>query len=218
MGTLPSAHIFVDNSNIFWGAQRAAATHEPNAVYCAVRLYYKNFFSLLENGLDVKTRFLAGSVPPGNEDLWKFARQYGYNTDLLHKIERDDGRLGEQGVDEMLHLKIANVLLDYEPPQVLVLATGDGKEGNFQTSFIKQIERALKRDWQVVIWSWKEQLSGRFQALTPLSKGLLTICDLDRSYKSIVFIKGGSYWLPGGHSATVHDRPVSKLHLPVVNK
>ncbi len=162
----------------------------------------------------MKTRFLAGSVPPGNEDLWNFARQYGYDTDLLHKIELDDGRLGEQGVDEMLHLKIANVLLDYEPPQMLVLATGDGKEGNYQTSFTKQIERALKRDWTVMIWSWKEQLSGRFQMLTPSPKGVLSICDLDPFYKSIVFIKGGSYRITGGHTATVNNSPVAKLQLP----
>jgi hypothetical protein len=217
MSALPSAHIFVDNSNIFWGAQRAAAVHEPAAVYCAVRLYYRNFFSLIETGVDAKTRVLAGSVPPGNEELWNFARQGGYDTDLLHKVERDDGRLGEQGVDEMLHLKIANVLLDYEPPQVLVLATGDGKEGDFQTSFTRQIERALQRKWAVMIWSWQEQLSGRFQALIPSSNGLLSIRDLDRYYKSIVFIKGGSYRLPGG-SATIQNRPASKLHLGVAGQ
>jgi hypothetical protein len=75
---------------------------------------------------------LPGAVQP---------RQGGYDTDPLRKIERDDGRLGEQGVDEMLHLKIANVLLDYDAPQVLVLATVDGSDGDFQTSFTKQIER-----------------------------------------------------------------------------
>jgi hypothetical protein len=214
MTDLLPAHIFIDNSNIFWGAQRAAAVHEPEAVYCAVRLYYRNFFSILEHGVSPITRMLAGSIPPGNEDLWEFARRGGYNTDLLNKVEYDDGHLGEQGVDEMLHLKIANALLDYDPPQVLVLATGDGGDGDFNTSFTKQIERALKRGWKVVIWSWKEQLSGRLLSLVSRSNGMLSISYLDWHYRSVVFIKEGAYSLPGGHSATVKGRTVAKLQIP----
>ena len=70
---------------------------------------------------------MAGSVPPGNDDLWAHAEDAGYQTDLLRKIEHDDGSLGEQAVDELMHLKIANVLLDFDEPQTLVLVTGDGK-------------------------------------------------------------------------------------------
>lgn len=208
----PSAHIFVDNSNIFGGAQRAAATIEPSAVFMAVRLHYRSFFQLIEHGFDVKTRVLAGSVPPGNDDLWKWANQAGYNTDLLHKIERDDGRLAEQGVDELLHLKIANALLDFTPPQVLVLATGDGKDGQFQTSFTQQINRALKHGWDVIVWSWKEQLSGKFQAI-PLPSGRnLSIRQLDSSYKQITFIQQGTYDVSGSR-ITIQGRVVSKLKL-----
>src|SRR5262245_868408 len=97
-------HIFVDNSNIYGGAQRAAGTIEPGAHWMSVRIYYRNLFRLIE-GEDVATRVLAGSVPPGNDALWQVARDLGYNTDLLQRVEQDDGRLVEQAVDEMLHLK-----------------------------------------------------------------------------------------------------------------
>ncbi|WP_156963752.1 NYN domain-containing protein [Muricoccus aerilatus] len=109
-------HIFFDNSNIYGGSRRAAETIEPNAPWIAVRIYYRNLFRLIEGQGDVKTRVLSGSVPPENELLWQTARDLGYNTDLLRKVERDNGRLGEQGVDEMLHLKIANTILDYPAP------------------------------------------------------------------------------------------------------
>ncbi len=46
----------------------------------------------------------------------KHAQRGGYDTDLLRRVEADDGRLIEQGVDEMLHLKIANALLDSKRP------------------------------------------------------------------------------------------------------
>ncbi len=123
------AHVFADNSNIFGGAQQAADTYEPGIPWIAVRVYYRNLFRLIEGSHQVVTRVLAGSVPPGSEELWDYARQGGYDTALLKKIDTDNGRLAEQGVDEVLHLKIANVLLDHDPPQTLILATGDGRVG-----------------------------------------------------------------------------------------
>lgn len=207
------AHLFVDNSNMFGGARRAAETLEPDAVWLSVRVYYPNLFRLIEDHYDVQTRVLAGSVPPGNEELWEIARRAGYETDLLRKVERDDGRLGEQAVDEMLHLKIANVLLDREPPQILVLATGDGRLGQFGTSFPLQAERALKRGWNVEVWSWKDQLSSNFARIPPQGGVSVRVRELDPHYRMITFIKGGSYTL-GTTSVSVKDRIVAKYARP----
>ena len=60
------AHIFIDNSNIFEGARRAAETREPDVPRGAVRLYYRNFFRLVEDGVNPLTRVLAGSGPAGS--------------------------------------------------------------------------------------------------------------------------------------------------------
>ncbi len=137
-------HVFVDNSNIYGGAQRAAATLELGSLWMSVRVYYRNFFKLIE-GQDVAARVLAGSVPPESETLWKTAQALGYSTDLLKRVERDDGRLIEQAVDEALHLKMALALVDFEPPQTLVIASGDGRDGSMATSFPAMAERALKK-------------------------------------------------------------------------
>lgn len=206
------AHVFVDNSNAFGGAQRAAGTQEPEAVWMAVRLYFKNFAALIESGYEVKTRVLTGSIPPGNEDLWGYTRNAGYDTDLLHRIEQDDGRLVEQGVDKLAHLKIANALLDYDPPQTLVLVTGDGNEGDYKTSFTKQIKRALRRKWRVVVWSWKEQLSGKFQRIRVPAGLSLEVRELDPYYKAITYVRAGTYDLKGV-SVSCGDRIVSKLRI-----
>ena len=159
-----TAHIFVDNANIFGGAQRAAKTIEPTEHWSGIRVYYQNLFKLIEHGHGrIRTRVMGGSVPPGNDDLWEHARKAGYDTDLLKRVDSDDGRLVEQGVDELLHLKIANVLLDYSPPQTLVLGTGDGARSTFGTSFRDQAARAFRLGWSVRIYSWKDQLSRKLR-------------------------------------------------------
>jgi hypothetical protein len=90
-----AVHVFVDNSNIFNGARRTAAKLEPTAHILAVRVYYKHLFALLEGQRSVATRVLAGSVPPGNDDLWDYAKQAGYDTGLLTKVETEDGHFAE---------------------------------------------------------------------------------------------------------------------------
>ena len=77
------AHVFVDNSNIFGGAQRTAASAEAAVPWQAIRLYFRNFAWLIEGTHEVATRVLGGSVPPGNDDLWNYARDLGYDTSLL---------------------------------------------------------------------------------------------------------------------------------------
>jgi hypothetical protein len=188
------AHVFIDNSNVFHGAQREAKRREPDAPWPAVRISYPRLFTLVEATHTVITRTLAGSVPPGNDDLWSHARRGGYNTDLLRRVASSDGSSREQGVDEMLHLKIANALLDYDAPQALVLVTGDGAKSDFGTSFIRQAERAVKRSWTLHVWSWRRQLSPKFAQLTRPAKPV-HLNYFDGNYADLVYLKRGRYRL-----------------------
>lgn len=203
-----TAHVFVDNSNVFLGAKRAAMSLEPEAPRAAVRVHYQSLFDLIEGGHQVTTRVLAGSVPPGNDGLWDYARRAGYDTNLLQKVTKESGRQGEQGVDELLHLKIANALLDFEPPQTLVLVTGDAKKSDFDTSFLKQVERALKRDWNVHVWSWKEQLSPKYAALTRPGKPV-HVHHFDGHYIDLVYLERG-YFNMEGKDRYFDGRPVGR--------
>jgi hypothetical protein len=201
-------HVFIDNANVFGGAQRAAQTVEPHVHWKAIRVYYRNLFQLIESGRTAWTRVMGGSVPPGNDDLWDHARAWGYSTDLLKRVEDDDGRLVEQGVDEVLHLKIANTLLDFDSG-TLVLVSGDGRTSEFDTSFPRQVERALKRGWPVEIWSWKAQLTKAYQRLAA-PPGALKVFELDPHYSRVTFVKGGTYG-PTHSRTTVVDRIVEAL-------
>lgn len=77
---------------------------------------------------------------------------------------RSPRRTYEQCVDELLHSKISESLLDYSPSH-LVIATGDGNVAEFGGGFVDCVRRALKRNWKVSIWSWEKNLSSQFRQL-----------------------------------------------------
>lgn len=205
------AHIFVDNSNVIAGAQDAARLRE-NAPWPAVRIHWRNFFRVAEGNYRPLTRVFAGSLPPGNDALWKYARDNGYDTSLLKRVASDDGKIREQAVDEVMHAKIAGALLDFDAPQVLVLVTGDGQDGEFGTSFIKQATRAIRRGWDVDVISWDGLLSDNYRRLEREYPDRIQIVKLDDFYSSITFLCQGDFHHGDGVMIHVQERVTS--HLP----
>lgn len=66
----------------------------------------------------------------------------------------------EQGVDEILQLKMGNTAMAYlGNPGIMVLATGDAEKAEYSDGFQKQVERILKMGWVVEVVSWKRGLS-----------------------------------------------------------
>lgn len=207
-----AVHVFVDNSNIFGGAKDAAQLYEEEPIppWPAIRVYWRNFFRLLHRGRRVETREFAGSVPPGNDEVWNHARRAGYTVDLLNRVE-DAGSLVEQGVDELLHLRIALTILDHKPG-LLVLATGDGSTSDYDTSFVGGARRALERGWQLEVWSWERYISNNYFRLEDEWGDQVSVNLLDTRYFSTTFVQGGSYTDPDtGDTVQVEDRVVSKL-------
>ncbi|KAH6643793.1 hypothetical protein C7974DRAFT_301143 [Boeremia exigua] len=69
----------------------------------------------------------------------------------------------EQGVDEILHLKMCQSIIDTDVPSTMVLATGDGAEAEMSDGFLAHVERALKRGWKVELISWRQQTNGGYR-------------------------------------------------------
>lgn len=69
----------------------------------------------------------------------------------------------EQGVDEILHLKMCQSILDTDEPSTMVLATGDGNVAEMSDGFLAHVERALKRGWKVELISWRQQTNGGYR-------------------------------------------------------
>ncbi|KAF9028571.1 hypothetical protein BDZ89DRAFT_762416 [Hymenopellis radicata] len=73
-------------------------------------------------------------------------------------------RYREQGVDELLQLKLHQVIasVDGAPPpgSTIILATGDGNVGQFnEDGFVGGVRLALKKGWNVELYAWEVGLS-----------------------------------------------------------
>ena len=69
----------------------------------------------------------------------------------------------EQAVDEILHLKILESIVDARKPSTIVLATGDAAEAEYSEGFLKMVERALEKMWKVELVSFKHNTSGAYR-------------------------------------------------------
>lgn len=68
----------------------------------------------------------------------------------------------EQCVDEILHLKMMESIVDYETPSTLVLATGDAAAAEYSGGFQRMAQRALMKGWTVELVTWRKGLNGRY--------------------------------------------------------
>ncbi|MBK6911322.1 MAG: hypothetical protein IPH10_10415 [bacterium] len=92
---------------------------------------------------------------------------------------------------ENLHLMITMSILKHKAPQTLVLATGDGKNSDFGTSFPELIEVALKAGWTAELWSWDAGRNRKYAALEQRSGGRFSVYSLDPYYYSVTYLQAG---------------------------
>ena len=69
----------------------------------------------------------------------------------------------EQAVDEILHLKILESVVDAKEPSTIILATGDAAEAEYSQGFLKMVERALEKRWKVELVSFGHNISGMYK-------------------------------------------------------
>ncbi|KAF8122942.1 hypothetical protein EV363DRAFT_1181324 [Boletus edulis] len=80
-----------------------------------------------------------------------------------HSEKTTRTRYREQGVDELLQLKLHQAIAATDPPPpnaTIVLATGDGNVGQFnEEGFLGPVRLALQRGWKIELYAWEEGLS-----------------------------------------------------------
>ncbi|ETS84024.1 hypothetical protein PFICI_05900 [Pestalotiopsis fici W106-1] len=154
---------------------------------------FEHLAFVLERGRNTVKRRLAGSVRQAHQ-MNKLpthiadAQAYGYDCKILHQVVKldltqplsgsphtsgDESRtgtlcprtkLGEQGVDEALHLSMQDSILDaHGKPGIMVLGTGDAKPAEYSDGFAHYAIKALKHGWQVEVVSWRKCLSGEWK-------------------------------------------------------
>jgi len=173
-------HVFIDNSNILVGFLAHCKQHAKRSKGLSGQrpkptLNYNALFTILERERNIARKVLVASSPLYQP--LEIADQAGYEVSVLKRVKSDSNFTQadlsdyqspfeiekEQCVDELLHLKILESLLDYHAPATLVLASGDGKDAEyFEGGFHRCVIKALERGWKVEIISWKRQFSQNF--------------------------------------------------------
>lgn len=185
---LNGSYIFIDLSNIYIGFYNYIM-HNKKYNICNPKMDYNMLFSILEKDKKVEKRILVGSKDKKMEKLKTF-KKINYELFLLERINKK-----EKGVDDLLHEKITNTLL-LEKPGHIIIATGDGKKGDYtNNSFYNVCIEALKLGWYVTIVSWNKQISKNFtlgQELYSLLKNLkiqdkFNILYLDNYVEKLIF-------------------------------
>ncbi|KAK5653525.1 hypothetical protein OQA88_8784 [Cercophora sp. LCS_1] len=70
---------------------------------------------------------------------------------------------GEQGVDELLHLKMLQSAIDTPQRGTIVLATGDAAHAEYSDGFKSNVERALHLGWHVELYGWSRNISSAWR-------------------------------------------------------
>ena len=155
-----------------------------------VPMCFHNFSLVLERGRPAAKRVLVGS---DRFPIIQQAKSIGYETNILERVHKakemtpHQKRLHhggvhsgvssgsetnpvhvpekwvEQAVDEILHLKILESLIDADRPSTIVLATGDAAEAEYSGGFMRMVERALEKGWMVELVSFKLNTSSAYK-------------------------------------------------------
>ncbi|EPS33282.1 hypothetical protein PDE_08244 [Penicillium oxalicum 114-2] len=182
-------HVFVDMSNIMVGFHDSVKVSRNIPVATRIRrlhMSFSNFSLIMERGRTAAKRVLVGSdrLPAITE-----AEKLGYEANILdrvHKVKYTTPRpvkgrkapgstslsssgpetVGagaerwvEQGVDEILHLKMLESIVDTDEPSTIVLATGDAAVAEYSGGFMRMVERALRRGWNIELVSFSQVMS-----------------------------------------------------------
>lgn len=100
-----------------------------------------------------------GSPPKLYSALNGIGSGSGSGTETSTKPQYAPAKMIEQGVDEILHLKMLESVVDYEIPSTIVLATGDAAQAEYSLGFMAMVERALKKGWTVELVSWSKNIN-----------------------------------------------------------
>ncbi len=173
-GGISERHVFVDNSNIFIGAQHRGGTLDPST-----RISPTAIARLLQaNG----TAVAVGSKPPASSGIWQRWEQAGFRTKVCARDENDR----EDTVDDFLQNQI-NRTLHHCAPATLVLATGDGNANGGWGTFPEAVQLAAERGWKVEVWSWRACRSGEFRRLAAQYPARVKLVDLDDHAHEILY-------------------------------
>eukprot|EP01147_Barroeca_monosierra_P003734 gene3734-6264_t len=169
--SLQQRYVFIDNGNIFVGAQSLA----NGTMDLAIRLNVRVFSDLIEEKMPCVSREVAASRP-SNPQICNAWRKINYSV-------FNDAR--NQTAHQIVTGRIASIVRGSVEPHTLVLATGDGSQ------YPDLAATAASKGWKVIVWSWNRCLSDKFRKLQSRFSDNVEIRALDTFRGQITFMANG---------------------------
>lgn len=199
-GSASPVDIYVDFSNIFYGARAHAEQIGENPA--AMRLQASSLYQTLAAGRLVRTAFMVANARTPEAVLHHFREWFEVR---LAEPGAISGR--EVAADELLQNRIFFDLMWERAPSVLVLATGDGAGMRIGTGFGRVLTRARQTGQGVEVAAFRENVNPILIRFTQLSRGAFV--DLGEHYRSVTFLDGR---LRSAEPVNLRHRPTAEPH------
>lgn len=175
-------HIVWDNSNIFLSGRSACDKLEHKG--SDFRINFEHLIDLAADGRPIEQVFCVGSVPPPTDSVWGHIKRLTGKKPELYERGASSGK--EQAVDQALQTRMLRLGYDYDPPETLVLLSGDGKGFEEGVGFFSDIKRLHKIGWRIEVLSWADSCKKEMRAW---AEDHALFVPLDTFYSSITFLE-----------------------------
>lgn len=173
-------HIIWDNSNIFISGRSVGDKLEQKTP--SFRIHFESIIDLAANNRPVEQVFCVGSIPPPTDSVWgHIERKTGKRPELY---ERGAASGTEQAVDQALQVRMLRLGYDFQPPETLVLMSGDGRGFEKGEGFFADAVRMHKHGWNVEILAWKDHCK---TSMREWAEHNAVFVDLTEFYGSVTF-------------------------------
>lgn len=125
--------------------------------------YETNILDRVHKAKEMTPRQKRYSNLNGNNSLGGGQSGTGSGSETTAAVQYAPEKWVEQAVDEILHLKMMESVVDADKPSTMVLATGDAAEAEYSGGFLKMVERALGKGWKIELASFKHNTSGAYR-------------------------------------------------------
>ena len=125
--------------------------------------YETNILDRVHKAKEMTPRQKRYSNLNGNNSLGGGQSGTGSGSETTAAVQYAPEKWVEQAVDEILHLKMMESVVDADKPSKMVLATGDAAEAEYSGGFLIMVERALGKGWKIELASFKRNISGAYR-------------------------------------------------------
>jgi len=125
------------------------------------------------------------ALPP-TDSVWGHIEAKTGKKPELYERGKVSGK--EQAVDQALQTRMLRLGYDFDPPETIVLLSGDGKGETEGVGFFADVKRLHRHGWKVEILAWKDHCS---RAMREWSEKNGIFVDLGDFYSEVTFLQGG---------------------------